>query len=171
MNVRFLFLSAALFGTSAAHAQLGVYAGFSTATLKTANSSRLNGGTVGAYYDGSRHLLVNFGVDVRATFLPEKNFASITAVTAGPRVVFHLPVVPLRPYAELLVGGAHAKTGQGFTFQDRTAFAGGAAVGADLHVLPFIDWRVLEYSYTRVQAIPTYQQTLTTGIVIRIPFS
>lgn len=157
--------------TGAAHAQLGIYGGFSTATLKTANSSRLYGGTVGAYFDGSHHPLVNFGVDLRATFLPEKNSTSITAVTAGPRLVVHLPVVPLRPYAELLVGGAHAKTGQGFTFQDRTSVAAGAAVGADLRILPFIDWRVLDYSYTRVQAVPTYQQTLTTGIVIRIPFS
>ena len=160
-----LFLVAA-----AGHAQLGVYAGFSTATLKTANTARLNGGTVGLYYDGSRHILVNFGADVRATFLPEKNYTSITAVTAGPRLAVHLPVIPLRPYGELLVGGAHARTGQGATFQDRTGFAGGVAVGADLRILPFVDWRVLEYSYTRVQAVPTYQQTLTTGIVIRVPF-
>lgn len=171
MDFRSVALLSVLTFAGAAHAQLGVYAGFSTATLKTANTSRLNGGTAGVYYDGSRHPLVNFGVDVRATFLPEKNSISVRSITAGPRLVVHLPVVPLRPYAELLVGGAHAKTGQGFTFQDRTGFAGGAAVGADLHILPFVDWRVLEYSYTRVQAVPTYQQTLTTGIVIRVPFS
>ena len=171
MNLRFAILPLAFALAGTAHAQLAVYGGFSTATLKTANTTRLNGGTVGAFYDGSRHPLINFGVDVRATFLPEKNTISITAVTAGPRLVVHLPVVPLRPYAELLVGGAHAKIGQGFTFQDRTSVAAGAAVGADLRVLPFIDWRVLEYNWTRVQAIPTYQHTLTTGIVIRLPFS
>ncbi len=153
------------------HAQLAVYGGFSTATLKTANTPRLNGGTVGLYYDGSRHILLNFGIDVRGTFLPGANSTSITVVTAGPRVAVHLPAVPLRLFGEALVGGAHAKTGQGSAYQDRTSFAGGVAVGADLKVLPFIDWRVLEYSYTRVQAVPTTQQTLTTGIVFRIPFS
>lgn len=171
MTLRIAAVSSLLTFAIAGHAQLGVYAGFSTATLQTANTPRLNGGTAGLYYDGSRHILVNFGVDVRGTFLPEKNSTSITAVTAGPRLAVHLPVIPLRPYGELLVGGAHASTGQGFAFQDRTGFAGGVAVGADLRILPFIDWRVLDYSYTRVQAVPTYQQTLTTGIVFRIPFS
>ena len=157
--------------TAAGHAQLAAYGGFSTATLKTANTPRLNGGTVGLYYDGSRHILLNFGIDVRGTFLSSSNSTGITAVTAGPRVAVHLPAVPLRLYGEALVGGAHAKTGQGSAYGNSTNVAAGVAVGADLKVLPFIDWRVLDYSYTRVQAVPTYQQTLTTGIVFRFPFS
>lgn len=174
-----LFLAAAC--TVASHAQLAAYGGFSGSVLDMANSSsvvtqgpakdaRLYGGTVGLYYDGSRHPLVNFGVDVRGTLFPEQNNADVTAVLAGPRVKLHLPVIPLRPYGEALVGGARAKTGQGVASQDRTAFAGGFAVGADLRILPFIDWRVLEYSYTHLNAALNHQQTLTTGIVIRFPF-
>ena len=170
--LRFLLAACTLFvAATASQAQLGVYGGFTASTLHLANTPRIYGGTFGAYFDGSRHLLVNFGIDARGTILRGDNNYNVTSVMAGPRVVFHLPVVPLRPYAEGLVGGAHVRVGQGFATYDSGGFAGGIAVGADLHILPFVDWRVLDYSYNRLQAATTQQQTITTGIVIRIPFS
>ncbi len=155
---------------SSSSAQLGVYGGFTTSTLKLANTPRINGGTFGLQYDGSHHPLLNFGIDVRGSIISSDS-TRVTAVTAGPRVIFHLPIVPLRPYAEGLIGGAQVSVGQGVAATDTGGFAAGFAAGADLHLLPYVDWRVLDYSYSRLQAGHTYQNSITTGIVIRIPFS
>jgi hypothetical protein len=164
-----------LLSTTASLAQLGVYAGFTTSKFTTTNAPRMNGGTFGAYFDASHHPLLNFGVDLRAAALPSATSnnatASLTAVTAGPRVVLHLPVIPIRPYAEGLVGGAHIRNGQGASFIDETDLAAGFAAGADLHIFPYVDWRIIDYSYTRINSAHTSQNSFTTGLVLRIPFS
>ena len=167
---RAIGLAAVLLTGSTLHAQLGVYGAFTTSKLDSANTPRLNGGTFGVQYDGKHFPLVNFGVDVRGSIVSSGD-SRVTAVTAGPRIIFHLPLIPLRPYAEGLVGGAHVRSGQGFALTDSGGFAGGFAAGGDLHILPWIDWRVVDYSYTRLQAGPTYGSNISTGIVIRIPFS
>ena len=156
---------------SGAFAQMGVYGAFSTATLSTLSDTRINGGTVGVQYDGSRHPLVNFGLDLRGTLLTGDSDTRTTQVVGGPRLVLHLPVVPLHPYGEALVGGASVKLGQGVATRSTGSVAAGAAIGADLHLLPFIDWRVIDYTYTRLVQGHTGQQSFSTGIVIRIPFS
>ena len=164
-----------LLSTTASLAQLGVYAGFTTSKFDTANTPRMNGGTFGAYFDASHHPLLNFGIDLRAAVLPSStsnnSIASLSSVTAGPRVILHLPVIPIHPYAEGLIGGAHVRHGQGTAFIDETDFAAGFAAGADVHIFPYIDWRILDYSYTRVNSAHTSQNSFTTGLVLRIPFS
>jgi hypothetical protein len=154
------------------HAQLAVYGGFTTSKLSTPNTPRLNGATFGAYYDSHRFPVLNFGIDVRGTILPVKETTGVKLVTAGPRVVLHLPLVPLRPYGEGLLGGGKVQYGSGGigTYNSGT-FAAGATVGADLHILPWIDWRVIDYSFTRLVGPKANQNSLTTGIVVRIPFS
>lgn len=152
------------------HAQLGVYAGFSTSKLDSPNTNRTNGGLFGAYYDNHHFPLVNFGVDLRGAVLNSDDTTKITSVTAGPRAVFHLPLIPLHPYVEGLVGGAHVQDGQGTTRYDGTGLAAGFAAGADFTILPRIDWRVIDYSYTRLTGPDRYQSTFTTGIAVRIPF-
>ncbi len=153
-----------------AFAQVGVYGAFSTASLDTL-SSRINGGTVGLQYDGRHHPLVNFGLDLRGTVLTGDSDSRTTQVVGGPRIVLHLPVVPLHPYAEALVGGASVKFGQGSATTSTGSVAGGFALGTDLHILPFIDWRVIDYNYTRLVEAHAGQSSFSTGIVIRIPFS
>ncbi len=153
------------------HAQLGVYAGFTTSKLDVANTNRTNGGTFGAFYDNHHFPLINFGLDVRGVLVNSDSVTKVTAVTAGPRAVFHLPLVPVHPYVEGLVGGAHVQTGQGVARYDGTNLAAGFAAGADLTILPYISWRVLDYSYTRLPGPGTSQNNLTTGLVLRIPFS
>lgn len=154
-----------------AHAQLGVYGAFSTATLSRLTDTRINGGLVGLQYDGSHHPLVNFGIDLRGSFLMGDNETRTTTVVGGPRLVLHLPVVPLHPYGEALVGGGSVRFGQGSATTNTGSLAGGVAAGADLHLLPFIDWRVIDFSYSRLVQAHTGQKSFSTGIVIRIPFS
>ncbi len=136
-----------------------------------ANSSRTDGGTFGAFYDRAHFPVLNFGVDLRGVIVNSDTYSKVTSVTAGPRVVAHLPIVPIRPYAEGLLGGAHVQSGQGVAAQDTHSFAAGYAAGADLRILPWIDWRVLDYSYTRLLGSHTSQSSLTTGIVVRIPLT
>ena len=147
-----------------------MYAGFSTSTLDQPNSPRTNGGLFGAYYDNHHFPLINFGLDLRGSVLTSDSVVKVTAVTGGPRAVLHLPLVPLRPYVEGLVGGAHVQTGQGVARYDGTNLAAGIAAGADFTILPRIDWRIIDYSYTRLPGPGTSQSTFTTGIAVRIPF-
>ncbi|HEY8997168.1 MAG TPA: outer membrane beta-barrel protein [Edaphobacter sp.] len=156
----------------AGHAQLAVYGGFTTSKLSTPNTPRLNGGTFGAIYDSKRFPVVNFGIDVRGTVLPVKDTTGVTIFTAGPRAVFHLPLIPVRPYAEAGIGGGKVQFGSGgIGTYNSGSFAASVTAGADLHILPLIDWRVIDYSYIRLVGPKTNQNSITTGIVIRIPFS
>lgn len=164
----FAILAAA---SGVSHAQLGFYAGFSSAKLDVANTNRTNGGTFGAYFDSHHFPLINFGLDLRAVVANSDDTTQVTSGMAGPRAVFHLPLVPLHPYVEGLVGGAHVQTGQGIARYDGTNVAAGAAAGVDFTILPYVDWRVIDYNYTRLPGPETNQNTITTGIVIRIPFS
>jgi hypothetical protein len=159
------------FATTVSLAQLGIYAGFTDAKLDTANTSRFNGGTFGAFYDGSHFPLLNLGIDLRGAVLPSNSVTKVNSITAGPRLVLHLPHVPLRPYGELLLGEAHIQTGQGVAATDASGLDATAAAGIDLRILPHLDWRVLDYSFSRLNAAHTYQNSFTTGLVFRIPFS
>jgi len=157
--------------SSVAFAQLGVYAGFTTSKLDTANTSRINGGTFGAYFDSAHLPVLNFGIDIRGTVLPSNSVTKVNSITVGPRAVLHLPAIPLRPYAEGLIGEAHVQTGQGVAYTDQGGLDAGFALGADLTILPHLDWRVLDYSYSRLDAAHAYQSSFTTGFVFRVPFT
>jgi hypothetical protein len=171
--VKRLLAALAVLATTAipAHAQLGVYAGFSTSKLDVANTNRTNGGTFGLFYDNHHFPVVNFGLDLRAVVVNSDAVTQVTSGLAGPRAVIHVPLIPLHPYIEGLVGAAHVQTGQGVALYNGTNLAAGAAVGADLTILPYISWRVIDYNYDRLVGPAANQSTLTTGLVIRIPFS
>lgn len=171
MKALFAGLAALILTAVPAHAQLGVYAGFSTSKLDLANTNRTNGGTFGLFYDSHHFPLLNFGLDLRAIVAHSDEMTKVTSGLGGPRVVVHLPLIPLKAYAEGLVGAAHVQSGQGVAQYDGTALAAGAAVGADLTILPYISWRVIDYNYNRLTGPASNQSTLTTGLVIRIPFS
>ncbi len=150
-----------------ARAQLGIYGGFTTSTLTTANTPRLNGGTFGLFYDGHHFPIVNFGIDARVVALPTTDNVSVTTFTVGPRAVIHLPRIPIRPYAEITVGGGSVKYGTGGTgsYNDGGG-AFSAIAGADLRLLSHVDWRVLDYSFTRLVGPHANQHNLTTGVVL-----
>lgn len=172
MRFTLALLALAIATAVPSHAQLAVYGGFTTSKLTTPNTPRLNGASFGAYYDSHRFPVVNFGIDVRGTVLPVKDTTGVTLITAGPRAVFHLPLIPLRPYGEGMIGGGKVQYGSGgIGSYNSGSFAAGVTAGADLHILPFIDWRVIDYSFTRLVGPKANQNSITTGIVVRIPFS
>jgi hypothetical protein len=49
-------------------------------------------------------------------------------------------------------------------------FATAAIVGLDYTLVPHVDWRVLEFSYGRVNSVNPFNPTaFSTGIVVRLP--
>jgi hypothetical protein len=129
----------------------------------------LNGATFGAYYGGQRFPVINFGVDVRGTVMPVKDTMGVTLVTASPRAVFHLPLIPFALTAKPWLAVAR--------FSMVREESARITAGALLLVRPseltstyclLIDWRVIDYSFIRLAGPRANQNSITTGIV-RIP--
>lgn len=165
----------------AAHAQVGVYVGYTgtrltgidclTAPTNGANScsadSSPNGAKqttgsvpvspsglfVGGYYDFRNVGPVRLGVDLR--YIGAHNNKSASSTTGGPnstsvdttlvgiRGSFHTPISWLKPYGQVSFGrtytDAAAGTGNYANYLQYEVFA-----GADVHVFPFMDLRVVE---------------------------
>lgn len=156
-----------------AKAQLGVYGTFTGSKLDSPHSSWFYGPTLGAYYDGAHFPLINFGIDARVAVLGSgaEPSTKVTSVLVGPRAVLHAPALPLRPYAEALIGAAHVQVGQGVAYSSATHTNYGFAGGVDMTFFPRLDWRVVEYTYTRFTGSSgaNAQETLSTGLVFRVP--
>lgn len=152
----------------AANAQLGLYGAFTGARFNGAHVPWMYGGTFGGYYDGIHFPVVNFGLDLRFAFLGGGGDPSATTGLAGPRAVLHLPVLPIRPYGEVLAGAGHVTRGEGFASTDETIFDYGVAAGLDATILPRIDWRVVDYQHTWSPS-GIHQSSLSSGLVLRIP--
>lgn len=156
----------------ALHAQLGLYGAFTTAKLNQPgfSSNWTTGGTFGAYLASNRLAFFNVGLDGRGTFTSGGG-ASFDSGSVGPRVALNTHVLPFHPYVEATLGVGHASfTGHGpysvtkFEYQ----FLG----GVDWTILPRIDWRVAEFSYGGLAGLNNgfHPETISTGIVVRIPF-
>ncbi len=123
-----LCISLFLLFLPAAKGQVGVYASFSASNLSSPNAPWIYGPTFGAYYDGVHLPVVNFGADLRASILGSGG-NKIDSGLIGARAVIHAPLLPIKPYGELLIGAAHVQANQGFAATDKTAFEY-AALGA-----------------------------------------
>jgi hypothetical protein len=155
--------------TSAArplHAQIGLYAGFSGASVSAASSDWAYGPIVGIYKQ-SGHLAstISFGGDLRGSFINRNGFHYYTGAV-GPRIAFKAPVIPLRPYFEGLVGVANYNTATGT--DSNTHFNYQIVGGLDLTLIPRVDWRVLDFAYSAVSGQSVNAKILSTGLVIRI---
>jgi hypothetical protein len=152
--------------TSIAHAQLGLYGGFSAANTNIPNSKWLYGTTFGGYYNAYHLPLLNLGMDARVSILDGSNTVN---GLAGPRAELHLPFI--KPYLEGQIGASRISGGQGVSAFSSTSFSYGFAAGADVTIFPRLDWRVVDYNYIRTPdaARGTNQDVLTTGIVLRLP--
>jgi hypothetical protein len=163
-----LFVVVLLFAGSVkpACAQLAVYAGFSGAKVAGGSSEWAYGPLVGIYKQ-SGHLAstINIGGDLRGSFINRNGFNYYTGA-AGPRVAFKAPALPLRPYAEGLVGVASYNSGNGT--DSSTHFNYQFLAGLDVTIIPRIDWRVLEFDYSAVSGQNVNAKILTTGLVLRI---
>lgn len=148
-----------------AKAQTAVYGEFSGSKLDK-NSAWLFGPTIGLYHDNG-YGLIGAGFDVRGSFL-SRSGTSLDSVLVGGRVSLHPKVLPLKPYAEALGGLGHytapnSSASNNFQYQ--------FLAGIDSTLLPYLDWRVVEFSYGGLSVLNgTYNpKTISTGIVFRLP--
>jgi hypothetical protein len=164
LSVAFVFLFAG--AVKPAGAQLAVYAGFSGARVSGISSEWAYGPLVGIYKQ-SGHLAstINIGGDLRGSFITRNDFHYYTGA-AGPRIAFKLPILPLRPYVEGLVGVASYNSGNGT--DSSTHFNYQVVGGLDFTIIPKLDWRVVEYDYSAVSGQSVKANILTTGLVLRI---
>jgi Outer membrane protein beta-barrel domain len=156
-----------------AHAQLGIYAGFTASNTNLPNENWFYGPTFGAYYNVVKLPVIKLGIDGRASILNGSGSPSSQQIVnglAGPRLEVQLPLIPLKPYVEGYAGGSKVEIGQGTSRSDKTVLGYGFSAGADLTIFPRLDWRVAEYSYTRSSVFGNVtQNTVTTGLVLRLP--
>ncbi len=134
-----LSASCLFFFLPSAHGQLGLYAGFSAANTNVPNEPWFYGATFGGYYNVVKLPLINLGVDGQAAILHGSGSSSPQKIInglVGPRVEFHLPLIPLKPYLAGHLGGSNIEVGQGSARTEKTAFSYGFAAGADLTIFP-----------------------------------
>jgi hypothetical protein len=157
----FVFLTA-----EAAHAQIGVYAGFTGAHLDSpaGTSTTVYGPLVGVYFQTGRFIAI--GADARGSFLNGNNNQFYTGAI-GPRVAIKPPVLPIKSYAEALFG--IASYNNGISSSNATYANYQILGGVEATILPRIDWRVIEFDYSAVFNNPVNARSLTTGLVIRLP--
>ncbi len=157
-----------------AGAQVAIYGEFSAANFNVPNVGYQYGSTFGLYYDKYKIPFFKLGLDGRGTVVGGgSDGASVRSGLGGPRVSFKLPVIPFRPYVEGLVGAASAHAGApgSAAYYSATKFEYNGVAGLDYTVLPFIDWRVFEFSYGGLSSFngSFNPRVLSTGIVFRLP--
>ncbi|HEY6414203.1 MAG TPA: hypothetical protein VIX42_10975 [Edaphobacter sp.] len=160
-----------------ARAQVGIYGAFTTGKLNTPNTPWLYGGTGGIYKDHG-HGLVALGFDARGEFLHQGGNAGSGSDTTlgsglvGIRFAVTPHVLPLKPYAEGLIGVGHIAVGEGFARTSSTNFEYKVLGGMDYTFFPRLDWRVVEFGYTGLanHDLDVRTKTLSTGLVFRLPF-
>lgn len=181
-KVLFRLLTLALFlAPLGAMAQIGgLYADFSTVALSSSGSPEYNGATIGGYDEVNlKHSLpvLNIGGDARMSFT-HANYGTGFAATSdwydsfliGPEVSFKTPV-SLRPYAEILFGGAYASvsaSAYGYSASVSKTYGELAYIGGvDWKLAPHLAWRILEINYGTFNSMSA--TTYSTGVVLRMP--
>jgi hypothetical protein len=151
-------------------AQTGVYAMFDASNYDLPNINWQYGPTVGAYHDIISPPFLGIGVDLRASFLGSGS-SKIYSGLLGPRIELRPHVLPIKPYIEALGGAGDVNVGEGFANTSDTAFEYQLVVGVDVTILPRIDWRLAEFSYTGFANMDQtfYPKTISTGLVLRLP--
>ncbi len=195
-------LFAVLAFAASAHAQFGVYGAVTLNNLTGQSNSPAApatytsgsqafpltyqgvnpiGGTGGVYYDFKTFGPVKIGADVRGVITNAKRGAEVQfqgsgvhigSVLGGARFVFHTPFAPIKPYLEPAVGVA--RTDFGIQTQRVSALEYHLFAGADLKVLPVLDWRVVELGYGGLDSFGTNShnyplKSISTGIVFHFP--
>lgn len=170
MRIVHLLLCAVFLLSSSAFAQTGIYATFNATDLDLPNVDWQYGPAFGIYHDAWHLPFVGVGVDGRASFIGSGS-TKIYSGLVGPRVDLHPHIFPLKPYGEVLAGGGKVEVGQGVARTDSSAFEYQLLAGADLTILPHIDWRLAEFSYSGFSNLNDSfnPKTIGTGIVLRLP--
>src|SRR5882757_5647150 len=101
-----LLFATTLLAPASLHAQIGIYAAGTGASLSNAGTSWGYGPLVGIYRQSNYAAsTVRFGADLRGSFVSRDGFHYYTGAV-GPRLAIKPPVIPLSPYIEGLVGVA-----------------------------------------------------------------
>jgi hypothetical protein len=146
-----------------AEAQIGVYAGFSGASVSGGDTGSAFGPMFGVYAQSGRY--ISIGGDLRGSFLTRSGFNYFTGA-AGPRIAFRTPILPIRPYVEGLVGVANFNTGSGTSSSTNLNYQ--VLGGIDTAILPHVDWRVIEFDYSAVSGNSVNAKIFSTGFVLRL---
>lgn len=153
-----------------ASAQVGVYAEFSGTRLNIPLTSWVYGPTFGAYYQTKRFGALRPGIDARGGVMIGKANTVYSDGMVGPRLAFHPRVIPITPYVEGVFGIGHVTYGLGNPLTTVTKFEYDVLGGADLTLMPHLDWRVIEFSYGSLSALGStiHPKIVSTGIVFRL---
>jgi hypothetical protein len=157
----------AIVTTAKLHAQpkLGIYGTVGTEKTEINGEGWSTAGTFGLYY-GLAHL----GPIVVAADARGDLSGNINSGLFGPRIALTLPAFPLKPYVEVLGGFSSYSTVSGGA-RNTTSGNYRWVGGLDTSILPHIDWRIADYSYSgggiTQGNITRHPQSLTTGLVIR----
>jgi hypothetical protein len=167
MSRRYLWtlplLLALITTTLHAQAKLAVYGTFGGEKSGLPNIGWTTAETFGLYVGVAKLGPLAFSVDGRADLS-----SKIKSGLVGPRLAVRLPAIPIKPYAEILIGAStYATFPDGL--KDNGQFASRAVFGADSSLLPHLDWRVVDFSYGLNQsANGDHAKTISTGLVLRL---
>jgi hypothetical protein len=159
----FAFLLFALFSTSLhAQARFAVYGTVGGERSGLPNEGVVTAGTFGLYVGVAKAGPFYLSADARADLSSDINSGLV-----GPRLALKLPVFPLKPYAEMLIGASsYSRTAAGL--KDPSKFAARYVFGVDTAIFPHLDWRIADFSYDlESSAGGSHAETLSTGLVVR----
>jgi hypothetical protein len=153
-----------------AQAQVGMYAAFGASDYRQPNVNWQYGPMAGVYWEPLGVPFIKAGVDLRGSWMGSGDTQD-QSYLAGPRVQLHPHVLPLMPYGEVLGGVSRVVVGQGVALSAGTKFTWALVAGLDATVLPHLDWRVVDYSWERVEdlGIDFSPEQISTGLVLRLP--
>jgi hypothetical protein len=169
MRALFLLLCGLLLPLSGL-AQTGVYATFNASNFDVSNVDWQYGPTIGVYHNFWHAPFLAAGFDARGSFIGSGSTKSYSGLL-GPHVELRPHVFPAKLYAEALGGIGDVGFGQGVANSDTTAFAYQLVAGIDVTILPRIDWRLAEVSYSGFSDLDQsfHPRTIATGLVLRLP--
>ena len=144
-----------------AQAKVGIYGSFGAERVGVANQDWKEAGTIGLYYGFANFGPLAISVDGRGDISPDAN-----SYLFGPRLALHLPVFPLKPYAEFVAGIANYTRISGAS-KNSTDIAYRGVLGIDTTILPHIDWRIVDASFGHIENASSNDLALTSGIVVR----
>lgn len=168
---------------------------YTQGTISNTNGSfAAIGGTGGVYYDWRTFGPVRLGADVRGSISNSTKGAynataaggHLSSILGGVRASFHVPLIPLKPYIQGSTGLARTNFGTDYNSSLATSGVSNTTgiqlsnhveydvfAGADLAILPLVDFRVVELGYGAVQGHShTYPvESISSGIVIHFPFT
>jgi hypothetical protein len=145
-----------------AQARLAIYGTAGTERSGLPNDSWKLAGTFGLYVQLFKFGPVFISADGRGDLSSQ-----IHSGLGGPRLAIKLPVLPIKPYGEILFGiSSYPQTAVGIQYSNDFAYR--YVVGVDSTIFPHIDWRVADFSYgINNSAVGTHAESITSGLVIR----